>query len=257
MMTFIETHAHLYVKQFDEDRDEVIQRALDAGVEKFFLPAIDSRSAKAMIDLQQSYPENMFLMAGLHPVSVAEVDVEKELALVEKQLKEKKNYAVGEIGIDLHWHPESLEKQKEAFKYQIRLAQKYGLPIVIHCRNAFDEIFEVLEEERFEGMSGIFHCFTGTYEQALKAISFGMKLGIGGVVTFKNGGIDKFMSKIPLENIVLETDAPYLAPVPYRGKRNESSFLINIAEKLASLYKVTVEEIAAITTQNAKEVFRI
>lgn len=256
-MNFIETHTHLYVEQFDEDRDIVVQRALDAGIDKFFLPAIDSRSTQAMYDLQQAYPDHMYLMTGLHPVSVAELDYERELELVEKELEKKKFYAIGEIGIDLHWHPESLEVQKEVFARQIQLAKKHQLPIVIHCRDAFNEIFEVLEKEKFDGMSGIFHCFTGTFEQAKKAIGLGMKLGLGGVLTFKNGGIDKFMHKISLDHLVLETDSPYLAPSPYRGKRNESSYLIKVAEKLASIYEVGLDEIAERTTANAKAVFNI
>lgn len=256
-MNFIETHTHLYAEQFDEDRDEVVQRALDVGVDKFFLPAIDSRTTKAMYDLQEAYPDNMYLMAGLHPVSVPEVDYKKELEFVKAELKNKKFYAIGEIGIDLKWYPESLEDQKKAFSQQIQLAKEHNLPIVIHCRDAFDEIFEVLEEQRFEGMSGIFHCFTGTYEEAKRAIDFGMKLGMGGVLTFKNGRIDKYMHKISLDNLVLETDAPYLAPSPYRGKRNESSYLIKVAEKLASIYEVGLDEIAERTTANAKAVFNL
>lgn len=256
-MNFIETHTHLYAEQFDEDRDEVVQRAIEAGITKFFLPAIDSRTTKAMYDLHAAYPDNMYLMTGLHPVSVPEVDYEKELELVKAELEKKKFYAIGEIGIDLKWYPESLETQKEVFKRQIRLAKKHQLPFVIHCREAFDEIFEVLEQEQYEGMSGIFHCFTGTYEQAERAIGFGMKLGMGGVLTFKNGRIDKFMHKISLEHLVLETDAPYLAPSPYRGKRNESSYLIKVAEKLASIYEVGLDEIAERTTANAKAVFNI
>jgi len=256
-MNFIDTHTHLYVKQFDQDRKEVVQRAIDAGVKKFFLPAIDSRNTKDMYALKAAFPENMFLMTGLHPVSVAEVDCEKELDFIAKELENRKFYAIGEIGIDLHWHPESLAKQKEVFQKQIQLAKKHKLPIVIHCRKAFNEVFEVLEKEKDEDLYGIFHCFTGTYEEAKKAIDLGMKLGIGGILTFKNGKIDKFLNKIPLEHIVLETDAPYLAPTPYRGKRNESSYLINIAEKLASIYELSLKEIAEITTKNAEKVFNI
>lgn len=256
-MNFIDSHTHLYVSQFDEDRKEVIQRAMDLGIDKFFLPAIDSRYTQNMYDLEAGYPENMYLMTGLHPVSVAEVDPWKEIEFIESELVKRKFYAIGEIGIDLHWHPESLEIQKEVFKHQIRLAKKYKLPIVIHCRNAFQEIFEVLEEERGEGLFGIFHCFTGTYQDAQQAIDLGLKLGIGGIVTFKNGGIDKFLGEIPIEHIVLETDSPYLAPTPYRGKRNESSYLMKVAEKLASLYEIGLDEVAKITTENTKSVFGI
>lgn len=257
-MEIIETHAHLYAKQFDEDREEVVQRAINQGVTKFFLPAVDSDSTQRMYDLQKTYPDKMFLMTGLHPVSVGEKDYKKELAFIEQELAgHKKFYAIGEIGIDLHWYPESLEAQKKAFKQQIQFAKKYQLPIVIHCRKAFDEVFEILEEEQGDDLYGIFHCFTGTLAQAKKAISLGMKLGIGGIVTFRNGKIDRFLKEIPLSEIVLETDAPYLAPTPYRGKRNESSYLVNIAEKLASIYEISLSEITAQTTANAKQVFGI
>lgn len=255
-MTFIETHAHLYSEEFDEDREQVIQRAIDAGIDKFFLPAIDSTTTTRMYELEAAYPDYMCLMTGLHPVSVGELDYKKELEVVKAELEKRKFYAIGEIGIDLHWYPDSLLRQQEAFRQQIQLAKKYKLPIVIHCRDAFDEIFEILEVENDDNLRGIFHCFTGTLEQAQKVIQLGMKLGIGGVLTFKNGKIDRFMNEIPLEELVLETDAPYLAPTPYRGKRNESAFLINIAEKLASLYGVGLDEIAAVTTETARKVFK-
>lgn len=257
-MTFIETHAHLYSEKFDEDRDTMIQRAMDVGIEKFFLPAIDSGYTERMYQLAEKYPDHMYLMAGLHPVSVGEIeDYQKELEFVEKQLEEKRIYAIGEIGVDLHWFPETLKQQQEAFKWQIQLAKSHNLPIVIHCRDAFDEVFEVLEGEKDDDLTGIFHCFTGSYEQALRAIDMGMKLGIGGIVTFKNGMIDRYLAKIDLKHLVLETDAPYLAPTPYRGKRNESSYLIKVAEKLASIYQVGLDEIAQRTTQNAESVFKI
>lgn len=256
-MNFIETHAHLYAEAFDHDRSEVIQRALDKGIVKFFLPAVDSRETQRMYDLQKDYPEQMYLMAGLHPVSVGELDYKKELAFVEKELKARKFYAIGEIGIDLHWYPESLKQQQEAFRRQIKLAKAYHLPIVIHCREAFDEVFEILEEEKGDDLFGIFHCFTGSLAQGKQAVSLGLKLGVGGILTFKNGKIDRYLNKISLDDIVLETDAPYLAPTPYRGKRNESSYMVKVAEKLASLYEVSLKEIAERTTQNAKTVFGI
>lgn len=255
-MTFIETHAHLYSEEFDRDRKEVIARALRAGISKFFLPAIDSTYTQRMYDLQAAYPDNMFLMTGLHPVSVGELDWEKELAFVERELDKRIFYAIGEIGIDLHWYPESLLAQKEVFRQQIRLAKKHQLPIVIHCREAFDEVFEVLEQEKGEDLYGIFHCFTGTYEQALHAIALKMKLGIGGILTFKNGKIDTYLNKIPLTELVLETDAPYLAPVPYRGRRNESAYLTLVAEKMASLYQVGLDEVARQTTATAEQLFK-
>lgn len=255
-MIFIDTHTHLYSNAFDDDRDKVVQRAIDLGIEKFVLPAIDSETTQAMYDLQAAYPERMYLMTGLHPVSVQE-NYKDELAHVKTEFEKRKFYAVGEIGIDLHWDKSTLKWQQDAFRWQIQLAKKYKLPIVIHCRNAFDEVFEILEDEKDNGLFGIFHCFTGTLEQAKKAISLGMKLGIGGIVTFKNGKIDKYLNQIDLSEIVLETDAPYLAPSPYRGKRNESSYLLKVAEKLASVYEIGLDEIAKTTTQTAEEVFGI
>ena len=255
-MILTDTHTHLYSEAFDEDRDEVIQTAMDQGVKRFFIPAIDSSYTKAMFDLQKSYPDNMFLMMGLHPTHVKENYID-ELNHVEQMLEQHKFYAVGEIGIDLYWDKTFFSEQKKAFVTQIRLAKKHNLPIVIHCREAFDEIFEVLESEKAENLFGIFHCFTGTLAQAHKAISYNMKLGIGGVATFKNGKIDAFLNEIDLKHIVLETDSPYLAPAPYRGKRNESAYLIKVQEKLSDVYGVGIEEIAKITTENSKEVFGI
>lgn len=255
-MILTDTHTHLYSEAFDEDRDEVIRKAMDLGVKRFFIPAIDSTYTQSMFDLRDCYPENIFLMIGLHPTQVKENYLE-ELEHVKEMLETHRFYAVGEIGIDLYWDKTFLKQQQEAFRFQIGLAKKYGLPIVIHCREAFDEIFEVLETEQKEGLFGIFHCFTGSLEQAHKAISYGMKLGIGGVATFKNGKIDTFLNQIDLGHIVLETDSPYLAPVPYRGKRNESAYLIQILEKLSDIYAIDKEEIARITTNNSIEVFGI
>lgn len=253
----IDTHTHLYVEEFDTDYKEVIQRAKEVGVGKFLLPAIDSTYTERMFRLQKAYPKEVFLMNGLHPCSV-KGDWERELAHVIALMQTHPNtfYAIGEIGIDLYWDRTFLEAQKEAFSEQIRLAKAYHLPIVIHCREAFDEVFEVLESEKDEQLFGIFHCFSGNQAQAQRAISYGLKLGIGGVVTFKNGKIDTFLSSIALENIVLETDSPYLAPVPFRGKRNESSYLTYIIKKLAELYKVSENEIITKTTQNALEIFK-
>lgn len=253
----IDTHTHLYVEEFDTDYKEVIQRAIDYGVEKFFLPAIDSTYTDRMFRLQKEYPEHVYLMNGLHPCSVKEnwqEEIAKVNALVSAHPKDF--YAIGEIGIDLYWDKTFLEAQKEAFALQIRLAKEYHLPIVIHCREAFEETFEVLEKEKSDDLFGIFHCFTGNKEQALRAISFGLKLGIGGVVTFKNGKIDTFLKEIPLEHLVLETDAPYLAPVPFRGKRNESSYLIYIVKKLAEIYNISENKIIKRTTNNALEIFK-
>ena len=251
-MQFTDTHTHLYSEAFDEDA--MIQRAIETGVTRFFIPAIDSEYTERMYRLEATYPNQVFLMMGLHPTHVKE-NYEEELAHVEAQFAKRSFYAVGEIGIDLYWDKSTLEIQKDAFKRQIQLAKKYRLPIVIHCREAFDEVFEVLESEKGDDLFGIFHCFTGTKEQALQAIGYNMKLGIGGVVTFKNGKIDQFLSEIPISHIVLETDAPYLSPVPYRGKRNESSYVKLIAEKLATIYQKPLDEIAKITSENADAVF--
>jgi TatD DNase family protein len=254
-MIITDTHTHLYTEQFDEDRDQVIQRALAAGVSRFFIPAIDSTYTKAMYSLEASYPDNMFLMTGLHPTHVKKNYLE-ELTHIEDQLKVREFVAIGEIGIDLYWDNSTLKLQHEVFRIQIQLAKQYDLPIVIHCRDAFDEVFHVLEEEKGSDLFGIFHCFTGNLDQALKAISYNMKLGIGGVATFKNGGIDRFLNKINLEHIVLETDSPYLSPVPFRGKRNESSYILNVLEKLSDLYEISIDKIASITTENSKSIFK-
>jgi TatD DNase family protein len=255
-MIITDTHTHLYSEEFDIDRDKMIQRAINNGVSRFFIPAIDSSCIQKMYDLEANYPENIFLMMGLHPTYVKD-NYTEELQIVEQELASRKFVAIGEIGIDLFWDKTHLKEQQTAFRSQIKLAKHYKLPIIIHCRDAFDEIFQILEEEKAADLFGIFHCFTGTYEQALQAISYNMKLGIGGVVTFKNGKIDQFLNKIDLKHIVLETDSPYLAPLPFRGKRNESEYITLIAQKLAEIYSISVEEIARITTENSKDVFSI
>ena len=255
-MILTDTHTHLYSEQFDEDRALVVQRAIDKGISRFFVPAIDSTYYTAMFDLEKQFPDHVFLMAGLHPTHVKE-NYKEELKIVQEKLKERKFYAVGEIGMDLYWDKSFLQQQQDAFKLQIEWAKENSLPIVIHCRDAFDEIFEILKEVKDEKLYGVFHCFTGNLEQAKQAISYQMKLGIGGVVTFKNGKIDQFLNEIPLENIVLETDAPYLAPTPFRGKRNESSYILKIAEKMAEIHNVSVDKIAEITTKNSKTIFKI
>ncbi len=255
-MILTDTHTHLYSKDFDNDRGEIIQNAIEKNISRFFIPAIDSSHIASMYELENEFPENIFLMMGLHPTSVKE-NFEDELKHIEEQFSSRDFYAVGETGIDLYWDKSFLKQQQEAFRFQIRLAKKKQLPVVIHCREAFDEIFEVLESEKDPELFGIFHCFTGDYEQAQTAISYNMKLGIGGVVTFKNGGIDKFLDRIPIENIVLETDSPYLAPVPYRGKRNESSYLELIAQRIADIYQISLQEVADITTQTSKDVFKV
>lgn len=255
-MIITDTHTHLYSEQFDEDRKEVVQRSIDAGVNRFFIPAIDSDFTQSMLDLEAEFPDNVFLMMGLHPTHVKE-NVEDELALIKNWIDKRTFYAIGEIGIDLYWDKTYLKQQQYAFRTQIQWAKERKMPINIHCRDAFDEVFEILEEEKSDDLFGIFHCFTGNLEQAKQAVSLNMKLGIGGVVTFKNGRIDKFLSEIPISEIVLETDAPYLAPTPYRGKRNESSYLTNVIDKLVDIYGLSFEEIATITTQNSKDIFGV
>ncbi|MBT8271386.1 MAG: TatD family hydrolase [Flavobacteriaceae bacterium] len=257
-MIITDTHAHLYIEAFDQDRDAMIKRAMTEGVERFFLPAIDSTYTQSMLELKQAYPDYMYMMMGLHPTHVKE-NYKDELKHVKEQLESGNYVAVGEIGIDLYWDKSTLHIQQEAFRFQIGLAKSHQLPIVIHSRESFDEIFEILEEEQVDQdqLRGIFHCFTGNLEQAKRAIDLNMKLGIGGVVTFKNGKIDKFLDQIELEHIVLETDAPYLAPAPFRGKRNESAYIIHVLNKLSEIYGKSTAEIADITTENSKSLFKI
>ena len=253
-MILTDTHTHLYSEEFSEDREKMIKSAIDLGVSRLFVPSIDSSYTQKMYALEAQYPKNVFLMMGLHPCYVKE-NYEDELAHVITELASRKFAAIGEIGIDLFWDKSFLKQQQAVFVKQIQLAKQYKLPINIHCRDAFNEVLEILEQEKSVELWGIFHCFTGDFNQAKQAISCGMKLGIGGVATFKNGKIDQFLKEIDLKNIVLETDAPYLAPVPYRGKRNESSYIKVIAEKLSEIYQLPIEDIAAITTQNSKDVF--
>lgn len=255
-MIITDTHTHLYSEAFDEDRHEMINRAIAQGVSRFFIPAIDSQYTQAMLQLEKDFPNHVFLMTGLHPTHVKD-NYKDELQHIEDLLAKRSFYAIGEIGIDLYWDQTTLAIQQKAFKHQIQLAKKYKLPIVIHCRAAFNEVFEVLESEKDNRLFGVFHCFSGTLAQARQAISYNMKLGIGGVATFKNGKIDKFLNQIDLKHIVLETDAPYLAPTPYRGKRNESLYILKVLEKLSNLYNKTAHDIAAITTENSKAIFKV
>ena len=254
-MMFIDTHTHLFVEQFNEDREEVVQRAMDAGVEVMLLPNIDLESIPQMNALAAKYPNNCFPMMGLHPGSVNE-NWQETLKTIEKELFENKYIAVGEIGIDLYWSREFEEAQKEVFRQQVLWAKELGKPIVIHAREAFDEIFEIIDELNDECLTGIFHCFTGTLEQANHVINYGgFKMGLGGVLTYKKSGLDKVIENVDLKHLVLETDSPYLPPTPYRGKRNESSYLLHIAEKLADVQSITLKQVAEVTTQNAKEIF--
>jgi TatD DNase family protein len=254
-MILTDTHTHLYSEQFNDDIDAVIANSIDRGVTRLFLPNIDINSIDGMMELSNKYPNNCFPMMGLHPTSVKD-NYKEELALVEDWLNKHQFCAVGEIGIDLYWDKTHLQEQQDAFRFQIELAKKHHLPFIIHCRDSFDEIFEILDEMNDEKMRGIFHCFTGNIEQANHIISYGdFKIGIGGVVTFKNSGLDKVVEQIDLAHLVLETDSPYLAPTPYRGKRNESVYIYNIAEKVADIYTLTIEEVAKATTKSSKEIF--
>lgn len=253
-MHFTDTHTHLYSNQFRADIDTLIEEARKAGVERFYLPNIDSESIERMLALEEKYPGVCVPMMGLHPCSVKE-DWEKEMALVEEWLAKRKFCAVGEMGMDLYWDKTFLEQQKEVFRRQVKLANRYKLPIVIHTRESFDVTLALLDEVPKEAPQGIFHCFTGTAEQALEVIRRGFYIGIGGVVTFKKSGLDEVVAAIPLEHIVLETDAPYLAPAPYRGKRNLPVYVKLVAEKIAEIKSVPVEVVAEVTTRNAASVF--
>lgn len=256
-MTFIDTHSHIYLPEFDQDQAEIVEKALAKGVKKILLPNVDSSTINSMLDICKSFPDTCYPMMGLHPTSVKE-NVEEELAIVEKLLKENDFIAIGEIGIDLYWDKSFLAEQEEAFRFQIALAKKYKLPIVIHSRDSFDELFSILDKNLNSDLKGVFHCFTGTEKQAQKIINeYGFKLGIGGVLTFKNSGLADQIKNIGIEHLILETDAPYLAPIPYRGKRNQPSYIPLIAQKLAAVKSVSLAEIAKITTQNAKELFNL
>lgn len=255
-MLLTDTHTHLYYETDPEKLDILMQRCLGNHVERLFLPNVDVASIAKIDAMVEKYPQYCFAMAGLHPCDVKE-DYELVLDEICESIVGREIYAIGEIGIDLHWDKTTLDIQKIAFAEQIKWAKDLNLPIVIHCREAFDEIFEVLEKERDAKLRGILHCFTGNVAQAKQAIDLGFYLGIGGVVTYKNGGLDTVLKEIPLANLVLETDSPYLAPVPFRGKPNESSYLIHIAEKLAEIYQTDIEEIAAVTTANSKIIFNI
>ena len=255
-MKLIDTHTHLYLKEFDNDLDLVIKKSTDIGIKKFIFPSIHSKYNERMINTYDKNRSIFYIMAGLHPAYVTNNN-DHEIDLVIKNLNSYDCVAVGEIGIDLYWKKKFLDQQKLVFEKQIELALEYNLPIVIHCREAFDHIYNILKKYSQHNLSGVFHCFTGNEEQANKVCDINFKLGIGGVVTFKNGGLDKFLNKIDLKNIVLETDSPYLAPAPCRGKRNDSSYLIHIVDKLSEIYGVENHEIASVTTNNAKEIFNL
>jgi len=254
-MLLTDTHTHIYYHD-GITLDQQIERCLANNIVRLFLPNVDSNSIEKVLNTVKAYPQHCFPMLGLHPCSVKN-NVKEELAIIEATLDKQAIYAIGEIGLDLYWDKSTLKEQQEAFRIQVGWAKERNLPIVIHCREAFDEQFALLEELKDDKLFGIFHCFTGNLEQAERAINLGFFLGIGGVVTFKNAGLDKVVEQIDLAHIVLETDAPYLAPAPFRGKPNESSYLIHIAQKVADLHQKPLEEIANITTQNSKIVFGI
>ncbi|MGK0407071.1 MAG: TatD DNase family protein [Roseivirga sp.] len=250
----IDTHTHIYLDRFEADIEDVLERARAAGVERFYLPNIDKDSIADLKALAAAHA-HIYPMMGLHPSHVKE-DFEEQLAAVWQELEgETKYYAVGEIGMDLYWDKTFVKEQKETFRRQIRKAKEMRLPIVIHCRDAFEETFEVLEAEADDKLFGIFHCFTGNLEQAQRALALNLKLGIGGVVTFKNGGLDKVVAALKIEDLVLETDAPFLAPAPFRGKRNEPAYLEQIAQKIADIHQVSKAEVSRITNENALKIF--
>ncbi len=250
----IDSHTHLYLEEFDSDREEMLQKAKDAGVGRFYLPNIDSGSVPAMLELEARHPDECHAMMGVHPCSIKE-DYKKELAAVEDWLSKRTFSAIGEIGIDLYWDQTFIDEQKEAFNTQIGWAKELGLPIVIHSRNSMDLVIELLKKVQDERLRGIMHCFGGTLEQAQEIIKLGFYLGIGGVLTYKNSGLAEVIKHVPLEKLVLETDAPYLSPVPYRGKRNESAYIRIIAEKLADTKNMDLESIAVVTTTNVEKIF--
>jgi len=255
-MILTDTHTHLYYETDPAKLTELMQRSLDNQVSRLFLPNVDSKSIPLVFGLTEQYPQHCFPMLGLHPCDVKE-DFKEELAHIYKEANHRKIYAIGEIGIDLYWDKSTLSIQQEAFRTQIGWAKQMGLPIVIHCREAFDEIFEILDELKDDKLRGIFHCFTGDADQAEKVISLGFYLGICGVLTYKNSGLDKVVQNISLDHLVLETDSPYLTPVPFRGKQNESSYLIYVAQKLADLKQIPIEKVAEITSRNSEKVFGI
>jgi TatD DNase family protein len=253
-LQFIDTHTHLYASEFDADRTAVVEKAIQNGVTHFFLPNIDIHSIQPMLDLVWNFPNHCFPMMGLHPCSVDQ-HVEAHLFQIQKWFKKRKFYAIGEIGLDYYWSTEFKAEQIRAFRMQIQWAIQQDLPIVIHARNSNEDVIAILKEMKHPRLRGIFHCFGGNAAQAAEVVDLGFLLGIGGVLTFKNGGLDKAIEDISIEHLVLETDSPYLAPMPYRGKRNESFYILEVARKLAELKKVGLNQLAEITTQNAQKVF--
>ncbi|WP_295794494.1 TatD family hydrolase [Mucilaginibacter sp.] len=255
-MLLTDTHTHLYYETDNTKLDGLIQRCRENSIHRLFLPNVDATSVPKVYALTEAYPDMCFPMLGLHPCDV-KAGWEQELDEIKSFHNQHKIYAIGEIGIDLYWDKTTLDIQIQAFRKQIAWAKLLKLPIVIHCRDAFDQVFEVLQQEQGEDLRGIFHCFTGTVEQAEQVVALGFYLGIGGVVTYKNSGLDKVVEQVDLKHIVLETDSPYLTPVPYRGKPNESSYLIYVAQKVADLHQTDLETVATTTTENSKKVFGV
>jgi len=255
-VSLTDTHTHIYYLHGTPELEQHMQRCFDRGIQQLLLPNVDSDSIEKVLGTAASYPGHCYPMLGLHPCDVKDNYLE-ELGQIERAIDANKIYGIGEIGVDLHWDKTTLPLQQEAFRAQAKWAKETGLPVSIHCRDAFDELFTLLDEVQDGRLTGVLHCFTGTMEQAQRAIGFGLHLGIGGVVTYKNSGLDAVVSQLDLRDIVLETDAPYLAPVPYRGKKNESSYLWYIAQKVADLQSVDLETVAAATTSNAKRIFGI
>jgi TatD DNase family protein len=252
----IDTHSHIYSEDFNDDIEEVLQNAYNNDVKKIVLPNIDSGTIKRLIDLSNSYPHVCYPLMGLHPTSVSH-DYKEELSLVEYWLDKQKFYGIGEIGIDLYWDRKYIEEQKDAFRHQIKLAKSCKLPIVIHVRESFNEVYDIVKDEQDGSLQGVFHCFTGDETEAQKIIDLGFLLGIGGVLTYKSSNLSQILKKVELNKIVLETDAPYLSPNPKRGRRNESSYLVYIAQKLAEIYQISFKEIAELTTENSRKLFDI
>ncbi len=252
----IDTHTHLYLREFNDDREEVVKSALDRGIARMLMPNVDFRTLQPMLRLADAYPGNCLPMIGLHPTSVKDT-YREDIGRLQEELGRRKYWGIGETGIDLYWDKSRAKQQEDSFRQHIALAKQTGLPIVIHARNSFDELFRILDREADESLRGVFHAFTGNYDQAGKILEYSFMLGIGGIVTFKNAGLDAVVAKIDPRHLVLETDAPYLSPVPFRGRRNEPEYLIYTLEKLAEIYSLPPQAIAGITTQNAATLFNI
>ena len=253
-MIFIDTHTHLYLREFKDDRDQVVKSAVSGGVQKMLLPNVDGSTLNAMHALADKYPDHCLPMIGLHPSSVNE-KFEDEIKKIRDMIGTRKYWGIGESGVDLYWDRTFTGQQEESFREHIRMAKEFRLPLIIHARNSFNEIFRIMDQEQENSLKGMFHAFTGDIIQANRIIEYGFKLGIGGIVTFKNSGLGDVIKEIDMQHIVLETDAPYLAPVPMRGKRNEPAFILHTAQKIAEIHRISIEAIAEMTTRNAATLF--